>query len=142
MSLVQYIYNTRNRADLTPEKGVLVSMKSVEICDRLGMTGRVFSTRSHALSIIEGPTDVMAQYFQAVETQPHIINVLLQGVRDIDTREFGDYSVWLDIDHPFDSHPKVHAMGPGSLETAMPDKPSARLRIMTDAYFKQGRLVA
>lgn len=142
MSLVQYIYNTTNIDNLAPDKGVLISVKSVEICHRLGMTGRVFSNRKQALSITEGPADVMRQYFDAVEVQPHVETVLLQSVRDIETREFDDYSVWLDIDHPFDAHPKVYPMTSGSLAVAMPENPSVRLRVMIDAFFDQGRLVA
>jgi hypothetical protein len=142
MALVQYIYNTTNIPNMAPDKGVLVSVKSVEICDRLGMTGRVFSSRKQALSITEGPTDVMRQYFEALETQPHIETVLLQSVRDIETREFDDYSVWLDIDYPFEPHPKVHPMTSGSLAVAMPKSPSVRLRVMIDAFFDEGRFVS
>lgn len=142
MSLVQYIYNTINIDNLDPEKGVLISVKSVEICDRLGMTGRVFSNRKQALSITEGPAEVMRQYFEAVEVQPHVDTVLLQGIREIETREFDDYSVWLDIDHDFEPHPKVHPMTAGSLAVAMPENPSVRLRVMIDAFFDKGRLVA
>jgi len=142
MALVQYIYLTTNRLNMTVEKGVLVSAKSVEICERLGMTGRVFSTHFRALSIIEGPRDVMSQYFEAVDTQPQIATVSLQSVRDIEAREFDDYSVWLDLDKDFGSHSKVYPMTPDSLEQAMPDAPSARLRVIMSAFFEKGRLVA
>lgn len=142
MSLVQYIYNTTNVDGLTPDRGVLISVKSVEICDRLAMTGRVFSNRKHALSITEGPAEVMRQYLLAVQNQPHVQAVCLQGIREIETREFEDYSVWLDIDHDFDPHPNVHPMTANSLALAMPNAPSVRLRVMTDAFFVKGRLVA
>lgn len=142
MALVQYIYTTTNKDWMTPEKGVLLSARSVDFCDRLDMTGRVFSTRFQALSMMEGPAEVMRQYYEAVETQAHIETIMLQSVRDIEVREFPDYSVWLDLDYDFASHPRVHPMTISSLTQAMPKAPSIRLQIMVDAFFKQGRLVS
>lgn len=142
MPLVQYIYSTTNKPWMTPEKGVRLSERSVDICERLAMTGRVFSTQHQALSITEGPEDVMRQYYEAVEQQPHVAAIMLQSARNIDVREFDDYSVWLDLDHDFAPHPSVHPMTGASLSKAMPMVPSIRLRIMIDAFFDQGRLVS
>lgn len=127
---------------MTPEKGVRLSIRSADICDRLDMTGRVFSTQFHALSMIEGPVGVMRHYFEAVEKQPHIETIMLQSVRDIEVREFADYSVWLDLDDNFAPHPSVHPMTLSSLSEAMPGTPSIRLQIMLEAFFEKGRLVS
>jgi hypothetical protein len=128
---------------MTPEKGVRLSIHSVDICERLNMTGRVFSTQFHALSMMEGPTEVMRQYFEALGNKtPHIDTIVLQSARDIEAREFDDYSVWLDLDIDFAPHPGVHPMTLSSLRQAMPAAPSIRLQIMMDAFFEKGRLVS
>ena len=143
MSLVQYVYSTTNKRWMTPEKGVRLSIRSVDICDRLGITGRVFSTQFHALSMMEGPAEVMRQYFDAVGNKtPHIDTIVLQSVRDIEAREFDNYSVWLDLDYDFAPHPRVHPMTLSSLSQAMPPAPSIRLQIMLEAFFEKGRLVS
>lgn len=142
MSLVQYIFKTTNTSRVSTEKGVLAATRNVEICVRLGMTGRVFSSHNHALSILEGPTEMMREYFHAVERQRHIETIFVQAIRTIETREFEDYSVWLDVDTPFEAQPNVHPLTAGALARAMPDAPSVRLRVMMDAFFDKGRFVA
>lgn len=142
MPLVQYVYSTTNTGRVPTDKGVLAAARNIEICDRLAMTGRVFATHHHALSILEGPTEVMREYFKAVENQRHIETIFLQGVREIKTREFEDYSVWLDVECPFAAQPNIHPMTEGALARAMPKAPSVRLRVMIDAFFEKGRLVS
>jgi hypothetical protein len=142
MSLVQYIYGSTCTDKMTAEKAVLISVKSVDVCKGLGLTGRVFSNRTSALGITEGPADIVRRYYAALQTDYLIATTLLHAQRPISSREFDDYSVWLDINHPFDPHPQVHPMSAGSLARAMPDAPSVRLRVMIDAFFDAGRLVA
>ncbi|GHB02309.1 hypothetical protein GCM10009069_26290 [Algimonas arctica] len=139
---MQYIYSSICTDKMTGDKGVLISIKSVEICERLGLTGRVFSNRTHTFAITEGPEMLVQHYYNAVKADPLVETMVLHGQRTIAAREFDDYSVWLDINHPFDPHPQVHPMTAGSLARAMPDVPSVRLRVMVDAFFDAGRLVA
>ena len=142
MSLAQYIYSTTCTDQMTAEKAVLISVKSIEVCARLGLTGRVFSTRTHALAVTEGPPEIVERYFQAIASDYLVATALLHTKQMVKAREFEDYSVWLDIGTPFGPHPHVHQMTPQSLANAMPQRPSARLRIMVDALFDDGRLVA
>jgi len=142
MTLAQYIYSTTCSDLVTAEKAVLISAKSIEVCQRLGLTGRVFSTQTHALAVTEGPSDIVERYYQAIASDNLVATALLHTKRQVIAREFEDYSVWLDIGEPFGPHPHVHQMTPQSLTKAMPPRPSARLRIMVDALFDDGRLVA
>ena len=142
MELAQYIYSTTCTELMTSEKAVLISVKSIQVCEQLGLTGRVFSTLTHALAITEGPLDIVDRYYQAIACDNLVATALLQTKQIVKTRDFEDYSVWLDIGRPFGPHPHVHQMTPQSLVSAMPSNPSARLRIMVDALFDDGRLVA
>lgn len=142
MPLMQYIYSTTCTDQMTIDKAILISEKSVDVCAGLGLTGRVFSTRTSTFAITEGSGSIVKRYYEAVRDDPLVATMILHGQRPIPKREFKDYSVWLDINAPFNPHPHVHQMTSRSLIDALPAKPSARLRIMVDAYFEQGRLVA
>ena len=142
MDLAQYIYTTTCTDRMTIEKAVLISEKSVEVCNRLGLTGRVFSTASSTLAITEGPATLVGRYVGAVHDDYLLETLIVHARRPIEAREFSDYSVWLDMNVPATSAPHVHIMTPGSLQQALPANPSAKLRVMADVFFDQGRLVA
>ena len=127
---------------MTPEKAVLISSKSVEICKSLGLTGRVFANRKKALAMAEGPTEIVQHYFKAVSSDPLVESILLQTDRKIERREFEDYSVWLNLNVPFAPVPGVSVMTLDAISQTFPAKPSVKLRIMAEAYLTDDMIAA
>ena len=134
MSLSQLIYTSRCVAAMTSQMSYDVSCKSVYICEKLGLTGRVFANNQQALAMTEGPTHIVKQYFEAVKSDGLVESILLHVDRVIPKREFMDYSVWLNLPGDFEFGDKVRELTPESVLTAMPIKQSVKLRIMAEAY--------
>ena len=134
MSLSQLIYTSRCVAAMTSQMSYDVSCKSVAICEQLGLTGRVFANTQQALAITEGPSELVKMYFHAVKGDSLVETILLHVDRKIETREFSDYSVWLNLPDTFEFGDKVRKLTPESVTSAMPVKQSAKLRIMAEAY--------
>lgn len=134
MSLTQLIYTSRCVAAMTSQMSYDVSCKSVYICEKLGLTGRVFANNRQALAMTEGPTEIVKEYFKAVKADSLVESILIHVDRKIPVREFKTYSVWLNLPGAFEFGDKVRELTPESVLTAMPVKQSAKLRIMAEAY--------
>lgn len=134
MELSQYIYTSNCTSAMTPEMAYDMSCKSVSICEQLGITGRVFANRQDAFAMTEGPTEIVDRYFQAVKSDSFVETIVLHVSRKIETREFTDYSVWLNVGVPFNFEGKVRRLTPGTARIALPPNPSPRLRVMVEAY--------
>lgn len=134
MSLSQLIFTSNCSAEMTPRMSHLMALQSVNICKKYGLTGRAFANDISAFAIIEGPTDVAKQYFKSIETDRLVEALLLHVDRPIETREFNDYSVWLNSRASFDFGPDVGVLTPQSFRDSMPENPSPRLRIMIEAF--------
>lgn len=119
---------------MTPQMSYEAACKSVYIGEKLSLTGRVFANTIQALAITEGPTNIVREYFKAVKADSLVESILLHVDREIPAREFTDYSVWLNLPESFQLCDKVRKLTPQSVLTAMPIKPSAKLRIMAEAY--------
>ena len=141
MSLSQLIYTSTCTAELTPLLSHQASYKSVQICNQLGLTGRVFANDISAFAMTEGPTEVVKRYFKAVEADPLVETILLHVDRPITSREFTDYFVLLNSKERYDFGPSIGLLTPETLNAALPSHPSIRLRIMVEA-FKQDVLAA
>jgi len=141
MSLSQLIYTSTCSAEMTPRMSHLMALQSVNICKKYGLTGRAFANDISAFAITEGPTEIAHKYFQAVEADPLVETILLHVDRPVETREFSDFSVWLNSKATFNYGPLVGVLTPQSFREAMPANPSPRLRIMIEA-FKQDVLAA
>ena len=96
--------------------------------------GPGFANDISAFVIKEGPTEIAKKYFHAVETDPLVGTILLHVNRVIEQREFNDFSVWLNSKASFDFGPQIGVLTPQSFRNAMPTNPSARLRIMIEAF--------
>lgn len=142
MPIAQYIYTSTCTDQMTLEKAELIAVKSVSVCRSLGLTGRVFSSMTTALAITEGPADMVSHYYEAVTRDPLVATIFLHVQRPVPVREFDDYSVWLDFDVQTQANTGVFRMDAQSLVRAMPSIPSSRLRVVMEAYFHEGRLVA
>jgi len=136
MTLSQLIYTSSCSAAMTPRMAYETSAKSVGICQKLGLTGRVFANNQQALAMTEGPTELVHSYYQAVAADSLVESIILHTDRIIPVREFSNYSVWLNVDTPIDFTETVCHLTAESLQHAMPAKISGRLRIMIEAYLK------
>ncbi|MEP3889845.1 MAG: BLUF domain-containing protein [Hellea sp.] len=141
MSLSQLIYTSTCTAELTPLLSHQASFKSVQICNQLGLTGRVFANDISAFAMTEGPTEIVQRYFKAVEADPLVETIILHVDRPIKQREFSDYFVLLNSKERYDFGPSIGVLTPETLNAALPSHPSIRLRIMVEA-FKQDVLAA
>lgn len=134
MSLSQLIYTSTCTAELTPLKSHQASFQSVQICNQLGLTGRVFANDISAFAMTEGPTEIVKRYFKAVEADPLVETIILHVDRPIKAREFNDYFILLNSKERYDFGPSIGVLTPESLNAALPTHPSIRLRIMVEAF--------
>lgn len=142
MEISQLIYTSICTEEMTPWLSHQVSLKSISICKQLGLTGRVFANDQQALAMTEGQTDIVRRYYEAVKADPLVESILLHVDRPIKTREFSDYSVWLNSRESYDCGPQVHRLSAETLPHALPAKPSAKIRIMIEAYLTHDLLDA
>ncbi len=141
MGLSQLIYTSTCTDVMTSKMAYQVSCQSVSVCEQLGLTGRVFANNWQALAMTEGPTEIVRQYFEAVSADVLVETTLLHYDRPIETREFSDYSVWLNLGEGFEFGEKVRRLTEQSVKEALPAYPSAKLKIMATAYL-QGDMLA
>lgn len=141
MGLSQLIYTSTCTDAMTSKMAYQVSSQSVSVCEQLGLTGRVFANSWQALAMTEGPTELVHQYFQAVSADKLVETTLLHYDRLIETREFLDYSVWLNLEQEFEFSNKVRRLTEQSVKEALPAYPSIKLKIMATAYL-QGDMLA
>ena len=127
---------------MTSKMAYQISSQSVSVCEQLGLTGRVFANNQQALAMTEGPTEIVRQYFEAVSADILVETTLLHYDRPIKTREFTDYSVWLNLDEEFHFCDKVRRLTAQSVKDALPAYPSAKLKIMATAYLHGDMLAA
>jgi len=141
MSLSQIIYTSTCTAELTPLLSHETSFKSVQICQQLGLTGRVFANDVTAFAMTEGPTEIVKRYYKAVESDPLVETIIVHVDRPILKREFSDFFILLNSRESYDFGPNIGVLTPETLHKALPANPSARLRIMVEV-FKQDVLAA
>ena len=134
MSLSQLIYTSTCADKMTPQLAYSVSLKSVTVCQQLGLTGRVFANDITAFAMTEGPTDLVKQYFLAVQADTLVETILLHVEREIEEREFEDYAVLLNLKESFDESPHIRKLTDQTLEESLPAKPSSKLRIMVEVF--------
>lgn len=134
MQLSQLIYTSTCTAELTPKISHQASYKSVQICEQLGLTGRVFANDITAFAMTEGPTELVRKYYHAVSVDPMVETILLHVDRPIKKREFDNYYVLLNSKEHYDFGPSIGVLTPETLEEALPSHPSIRLRIMVEAF--------
>lgn len=127
---------------MTPKMAYDMSCMSVSICEKIGITGRVFANRQQALAMIEGPREVVQQYYKAVNNDALVETVFLHVDRVISVPEFEDYSAWLNLGTDFEFGDKVRRLTHETASIALPNNPSPRLRIMAEAYLDDDMLIA
>lgn len=132
--LTQYIYTSVLVSELSPKGAYDISAMSVKICQKFGITGRVFANCQQALAITEGPKDVVEHYFHSVSQDPMSGTIIPHVQRSIEAREFVDYSVWLNLRGNFHYDKDIRKLTPQTLQMAWPSTLSARMRIMTEVY--------
>jgi len=125
---------------MTPTMAFAAATRSVSICAQLGLVGRVFADTQEAFAITEGPTDIVKRYFDAVSADALVRTIILHSDMIINTREFSDYSVWLSLQKPVQFSGSVKKLTPETLPHALPAKTSVRLKMMIEAYLKDGFL--
>lgn len=134
MGLAQYIYTSILVSELSAQHAYDTSALSVKICQQYGITGRVFANKQQALAITEGPADIVEHYFQSVSNDPMNLTLIAHVQREIPAREFGDYSVWLNLGQDFQFSQYVRELTPQSLQMAWPETLSPKMRIMANMY--------
>lgn len=142
MALSQYIFTPTCTDEMTSKMAYQVSCQTVTIFEQLGFTGRVFANNKKALAVVEGPTDIVEHYFHALSSDVLLETIFLHSCRSIKVREFSDFSVWINLREEFGFTDKVRRLNAHSVKEALPDKPSAKLKIMVTAYLYGDLLVA
>lgn len=142
MTTVQYIYTSILGTEMTPQHAHRASVLSAGLCQKFGITGRVFANCQQALAITEGPEETAIRYFQAVTNDPMAASVLLHVKRTIPSPEFTDFSILLNVDYPFAANQFVQPLTPESFQTVWPANLSAKVRILADAYMDPEMLAA
>ena len=142
VGLIQYIYTSVLGVQITPQQAYDASMLSAGLCQKFGITGRVFANAQQALAITEGPEEVTSRYFESVSRDSMAATVVLHVKREILAREFLDFSILLNVNCPFAASGSVRPLTPESLQSAWPENLSAKVRILADAYMDPDMLVA
>lgn len=119
-----------------------VSCQSVTVFEQLGLTGRVFANNKRALAVVEGPTQIVKQYYEALSTDILLETIFLHSSRPLKTREFLDFSVWINLREEFEFTDKVRQLTREALKEALPESPSIKLKIMAAAYLNDEILAA
>jgi hypothetical protein len=135
--LSQIIYTTHLTDDISTEDYLEIGIKNDKICKSLGLTGRLFVVENEHLNIIEGPSSLNEKYFRAFVSDPRVGSTLRHYSTDIETREFSDYSVW--VNHTALSASflgKINHLTRESLNTALPVGLSMKARMMVDGYVR------
>ena len=136
MALKQLIYTSTCTDQMTPLLSHQVSLKSVNICSQLGITGRVFADDQQAIAMTEGPSDIVMGYYKAIAADSLVNSAFIHVERKIPQREFKDYSVWLNSREIHDVGSQVHVLSRQTLASALPPNLSAKVRIMIEAFLK------
>ena len=137
MVLVQNIYTFTGNLVINPDLAHKSATLSVSVCRTHDVTGRVFVNLRQGLAILEGQQDRVERYCNAVALDPLIDTMLLQSSVEIATPEFSEYSIWLNLPgYPIQGE-GLQRLTPGTARYALPDRPSARLRIMAEAYLTE-----
>lgn len=134
MEFAQYIYTSILPSALSARSAYNTSVLSVKICRKFGITGRVFTNKQQALTITEGPIDIVEHYFQSVGKDPINMKIIPHVQRLIQAREFEEYSVWLNLGRGFEFSEYIRELTPQSLQMAWPATLSPKMRIMANMY--------
>lgn len=121
-------------AGLSREDRLLIAANNVQICQSLGLTGRVYVQRSQGLSIVEGTPDMTGKYIEALKSDPRVKGFIEHTSRMIVVPEYENYCVGLDVATETDQIPGVYPMSDEFLVASMPASPSARITMMMKAY--------
>jgi len=129
MELTQLIFTSQ----VTPKSSlaeIRVQAESViGNCMLLDITGRNFNINYESFTIKEGPTEALMRYYEAVLDDPWIdLSVLHQQVI-IETREFDDFSIWVQSSSGFDLGPHINILSKDTIANALPDTLSSKLKI-------------
>lgn len=142
MGLSQYIFSSTCVDGMTSKMAYQVSCQSVIVFEQLGLTGRVFANNKRALAIVEGPTIIVDQYFDALSADILLETIFLHSSRTIEQREFSDFSIWINLREEFEFTEKVRRLTKPALKDALPASPSIKLKIMATAYLNDDILAA
>lgn len=142
MGTVQYIYTSILGVEMTPKMAYEASMLSAGLCQKFGITGRVFANAQQALAITEGPEAAATRYFEAVTNDPMTAKVLLHVKRNIAAPEFENFSIYLNTAHEFAPNALVRPLTEESYRRAWPSGLSAKVRILANAYMDPEMLAA
>lgn len=142
MGLSQYIFTATCTDEMTSKMAHQVSCQSVIVFEQLGLTGRVFANNKQGLAVVEGPTGLVEQYFQALSSDVLLETILLHSSHSIKVREFSDFSIWINLRQEYYFTDKVRRLTKDSIKEALPESPSARLKIMAEAYLRGEMLAA
>ena len=142
MGLSQYIFTATCTDEMTSKMAHQVSCQSVTVFEQLGLTGRVFANNKQGLAVVEGPSDLVDEYFHALSADVLLETILLHSSHPLKSREFSDFSVWINLREEFYFTDKVRRLSKSSVREALPMKPSVKLKIMVKAYLEGDMLAA
>lgn len=122
---------------------VEMGIKNDAICKSFGFTGRLFVNEYETLNIIEGPHELNESYFQAIVNDPRSTATLRHFSRQLESREFHDYSVWAAHSQMPHVLPKRLNLLCGSrLDQALVPNLSLKVRLIIDGYVRANLLSA
>lgn len=119
---------------LTVAERKQISEDNVAACRQLGLTGRVFVNGIHGFSVVEGTEDMTTKYAQALSVDPRVKTYVQHVDRDITQRELEDYYILIDNEKSASPHKGVQVRTSELMKAALPEVPSAQLKMMIEAY--------
>lgn len=140
--LSQSIFTLTCRTDMPADQRIAIAKKNIIICKALGFTGRGFIVGSQALNIIEGTEALLANFTDAMAIDPRITCFVPHGLRPIETREYDDYSIWLDLVTGDNRAEGLYSLEALSMSDALPPIASTRVRLLIDAFLITNKIAA
>lgn len=113
---------------------VQIAKNSVQICEALGLTGRVYAKGESALSIIEGLPDMVEKYVDALKADSRLSGFIEHSSRAIKTPEFNDYVIALDGQDEANAIEGIHNLTSDFIKASLPASPSVAVRMMIGAH--------
>lgn len=128
--LSQTIFSCQCASGLTYEERLDIARRKLGICPALGLTGRLFINGDSCVAVMEGEASILEKYCTALIADERMALYVPHAQYEIEQHEFEDYIIWLDIAPVPSEHTAIRKLTRDSLNTAIPDNISSRVRIL------------
>ena len=132
--LHQLIYASAALPAMTPKEFAAIARHAAQNNKILDVTGILLFSQGTILQVLEGSKDTISMLFDRIKHDPRHSSVMKLIFREINAREFLTWSMGF-AEMASEHTPELSfLLTRDSLSEALPDTPSAELRILTDTY--------